>query len=598
MLGLKTLTISGFGPYGEDGITLNLDNLGPTLIVGQNGDDVSNGSGKSSLVNAILWCLFGKVPASERPADNVIGWGLDECRVVLETNDNYKIERKRKKTIGELLIYKDDVDITHSTNTNAQVMLNRLFDLDYELFTAGTFFGQFSKPFLELPDMKRRKALERLLHLHRMNARAEIAYEKVKEINQLQSFNRIDHDKAVADIDRIKSNIINTKEKLESFEEKRSNEIEKMTKDLNELEQNLSKETLINIQDLRAKWEVVTKIEDKLDDIKTKIDELNSNELLDVKSKIESRNRTIDEWKKKAGGICPKCLQVVDVQHVQKHVDEMMDEISEFKSKESKLTTQINRLKSMAESTEKKLNSSKPNVSIKEAEMNNRAIEELEKSILKQKSTINQKHNEENPYKALMDEYEQQLIDAEKKLQEHKAKMAKSDVFIRHLDYIYRMYHDKNKLKSLILTDLIPYLNARFSYYLEAVGLQAKLEFNQYLQCKSDRWDYAWFSGGEKKRIDVAFMFALYDLHSAIYGKQCNVLVLDEIDGRLDKDGIRSFVEIIWKDFVNGDQTTDRPDSLLIISHKSEMFDAFPTKIIVEKRPPGMNGKSTIRLEG
>jgi DNA repair exonuclease SbcCD ATPase subunit len=160
------------------------------------------------------------------------------------------------------------------------------------------------------------------------------------------------------------------------------------------------------------------------------------------------------------------------------------------------------------------------------------------------------------------------------------------------------MYHDKNKLKSLILTDLIPYLNNRLSYYIEAVGLDTKLEFNQYLQCKSDKWDYVWFSGGEKKRIDVALMFALYDLHSAIYGKQCNILVLDEIDGRLDKSGIQSFVEIIWKDFVNNDQMTDRPDSILVISHKSEMFDAFPTKIIVEKRPPGVNGKSTVRIEG
>jgi len=154
------------------------------------------------------------------------------------------------------------------------------------------------------------------------------------------------------------------------------------------------------------------------------------------------------------------------------------------------------------------------------------------------------------------------------------------DLLLTHTAYLKSMYSDKNKLKSLILTDLIPFLNERLAYYLEAMGMDTVIQFTQALQLKSDKWNYEYFSGGERKRMDVAVMFALYDLHTAIYGHQCNIVVLDEIDGRLDTQGIEAFVDVIWKDFAKKD---DAPDATIIISHKKEMIDQFPTRIVVSK---------------
>jgi len=595
MLKLRALTISGFKSYGPEETRLELSNLGPTLVIGRNGDESSNGSGKSSTVDAILWCLFGKTPISDRPADNVIGWGLEECFVRLETEDGYVIERKRKKNLGELLITKDGVDITHSTNINAQTTLNKIFDLDYELFVAGTFFGQFSKPFLELPDNKRRKALERLLHLHRLNARAEVAAEKIKEVEQIQSANIREKERLAVEVQRIKSDITEAEESAKTFEENRQRELVGLLAELKPNEERLAKEVKLDVVELKRKWEVVAKIEERVDAVRMEVDDLSLTKLVDVRSKIDSRNRMIEEWKKKSGGVCPKCLQQIDAKHAQKHVNEILVEILPLQEAEKALSDRIAGLRTTVSATEKKLEAVKPKTTVREAEAINRTIDDLARHNAQRKATIAAKRAAENPYLTIGDTLQGRLTETEKKLREQEQKTGKADLVIRHLDYLRQMYHDKNKLKSLILTDLVPYLNARLSYYLEAMGLDVKLEFNQFLQCKSEKWDYIWFSGGERKRIDVALMFALYDLHSAIYGKQCNVLVLDEIDGRLDAKGVQAFVEVIWKDFVNGDDLTDRPDSLLVISHKSEMFDAFPTKIIIER---AVGGRSTLRVEG
>ena len=79
-------------------------------------------------------------------------------------------------------------------------------------------------------------------------------------------------------------------------------------------------------------------------------------------------------------------------------------------------------------------------------------------------------------------------------------------------------------------------------------------------------------------------MFGLYDLYIHMYGQQCSMMVLDEVDSRLDADGIESFIDIIYNDFYDKSDSRPKPDTILVISHRPEMLDAFPTKIVVEKR--------------
>jgi DNA repair exonuclease SbcCD ATPase subunit len=90
-------------------------------------------------------------------------------------------------------------------------------------------------------------------------------------------------------------------------------------------------------------------------------------------------------------------------------------------------------------------------------------------------------------------------------------------------------------------------------------------------------WGYEFESGGERKRTDVSFMFAMFDLHERMYGRQSNIVVLDEVDGRMDDDGVASLINIIKNDIAN------KVESVLVISHKNLMKDVFDKEIHVKR---------------
>jgi DNA repair exonuclease SbcCD ATPase subunit len=90
-------------------------------------------------------------------------------------------------------------------------------------------------------------------------------------------------------------------------------------------------------------------------------------------------------------------------------------------------------------------------------------------------------------------------------------------------------------------------------------------------------WGYEYQSGGERKRTDLAFMLASYDFYEVMYGRQCNLMVLDEVDGRMDEDGIEGLISIIRNDL------SSRIDNILIISHRNQMFDVFDRELKVKR---------------
>ncbi len=193
---------------------------------------------------------------------------------------------------------------------------------------------------------------------------------------------------------------------------------------------------------------------------------------------------------------------------------------------------------------------------------------------------ISEEERRPNPYKDLASDLTAEYAKVDEAFCSDRLAIQKLDQQISHLEYIRRSYHDRNKIKMFILSDIIPTLNQRIEYYLDSFGCDFTIKFTPTMSVEPSRWDYDFHSGGECKRIDLAVMFALYDVYIMLYGPQCNVMVLDEVDSRLDSAGVRSFVEIIQNDFAGDRQ--DKPDTILVISHKKEMVDQFANQIVVQ----------------
>lgn len=684
-LRIQKLEWSNFLSYGNYETTLELDKLGPVLIVGQHEGslDLSNGAGKTGIGNALVWCLFGRLPRKAAPGDKVINWQTKgECWVRITTDDGWSITRTRKvQGHDDLIIKKDGSDITLSTNLNAQQFLKKTFNLDYDIFVSSVFCGQFANSFLQMSDQKRKATLERLLGLTKLNVLGDVAKEKKEKAELDQKMLAVTIDGRQRERDRIQVQIDQAHQKSKESEEQRVQLISRLEHEMTQLVSS-SKADLPDLTALKAEWEGYKAIKDQINDNTMKLHKISTatskldyditqltsamngidvnidiqqlekahndankaEKFLDLKKTqldtarldkrktqqdIEHVGRIIAEWENKSGKECPSCKQSVPAEHTHSLCQPYIDKRQDLKDILQDINIKIVALESEMSS----ISVNRPTMTVERAheiierhssftrqlvdrhaqkeklipfrEALVRKIEDLTRSIagsdiedrLRTSEAVHEKYrnlltritdmririqeekDRPNPYIDLRKNLEKDLDSVDLALHDDREKIAKLDQFINQVEYIRRSYHDRNKIKMFILSGIIPTLNQRIAYYLSAFECDFELKFTSTLSVETGWWDYEFHSGGECKRIDLAVMFALYDVYISLYGQQCNVMLLDEVDGSLDPVGVRSFVDIINNDF-SGDRP-DKPDTILIISHKKDMIDQFPGQILV-----------------
>lgn len=771
LLDIKQVRWMNFRSYGPYWTTLVVDGLGPALIVGTNEDDPrkSNGVGKTTIVDVILWVLFGRVPTRNKPGDIIVNYDAgQDCIGELTTCNGYIITRTRKVDgHDDLLIHNPNGDdVSSSTNQNAQQYLNKLFDLDYDIFTSSIFFGQFGKPFLELPDLKRKKALERMLHLIKFDVYADVAKEKLQAVETEQMKHKLELEQVDREIIRVSQEIERNTDELNTYENNRKERINtarselggvesKFTVKASEIQNKLSKAQTeleaiytYDITQLQKKWDDFVQRESKISTIHNTIllidtqistnkqekttletqkaesgsalritdltEQLASakNELSEIKlhdveklakewstyetilqhideadsditglnnnitkfnTEKKLREQEITKWKGKSGKVCKECRQEVAEHHVHdltandetrvteidKQITEWQLEIDRISSLKAKLLERaiqpdateteavtikagydgkLNEIKTINDCIEQykleeeqvkaeegkrlarikqisafiaqkqverkkredevnaareSLENYRPVVTVSEAQLIQKqyegkgleikalqsAMANLNEQKEQAKEDIREKirgiDREVNPYRKIIDQMSNSLNATKESRATAAKKVRQYDQLIKHIDYIRSAYSDRRKIKAHTLSRMVPYLNERIAYYLNAFECEFTLQLNAFLQIKSNKWPYDQCSGGQRRCIDMAVMFAIYDLHTSIYEQRCNLIVLDEVDGRLDEANIDHFVNLLFKEFASQSKT------ILVISHRKEMRDAFPTKINV-----------------
>lgn len=699
-INIKEIELRNFKSYGDYITKLDISNLGPVLVVGQRGevDEVKSrkscGAGKSGLIDSIIWCIFGRTFKRAKPGDSVVNWYSGKnCYVTIKTTDGWVITRSRKyQGKDDLLFYKEsDPDSTVSTNTNAQKAILKTFKLDYGIFASSIFLEQAATPILSLPPKDRQDILERMLQLHKINFKAEVAKEKLKIETDEQTILLKEQELIKRDIERLENELKELAIQKSEFEQQRIDKIIQIDRKIIDAKKEQLDIKLPDLEKLKSRWELITKLEYEKEKLKNKLvssklaiskidadiyiintdisktkeslsgldtnsieESWNKVKLLeqeqktlklsidDLKQEIQKINYHLSEaenttknWEDKAGTECPACKQSITHEHTTNLIKPYSDKIFEYKekvksnedilitkcnkltkvekallqirptisveqvksliNKEKLLTTNLEAKKLDKEKELDNINTSekllakleesiytKPSMTIKEAEAVISRYNNIENTIVnfeKSKSEIN---NEANPHTKSINRAESSINDIKAKIVELEDKIKKKDILIKHYTYIRKAYYDKNKIKSLILNNLVPILNDRLKYYLEQFGFdEINIKFNNLLQIESDKWSIDTCSGGEKQCIDLALMFALFEMNTIQYGRQCNVMILDEVDSRLDPAYIDALTSLIIDDF--GKEGPNKPTTILTVSHKNDMFDAFSTKIRVKK---------------
>lgn len=590
MLEISKVSWRNFLSYGDYESVLDLSKAGSCLITGEIEEESvnseakkSNGSGKSSIPNAILWGLFGRTMHSASSGDSVINhFTKKTCEVKIDfLNGDQILRRRNPGGTTELLYTKDGSDNnftadTVSTTKAMQVQLNKIFNLDFEIFCGSVFFNQYGRPWMEMTEASRRKALERILRVDRFTYYSQVA--KSKAENTRIIYNNIINNQAAqkASKDRIINDIKNYEDISNSFEANR----QKRLKDINDaiflINQKIDAIIIPDIDKLTEKWALIDKIKIEIDKLKSS-DLILYKEQASIEAKLSLCNKNIDLVKAQDGRKCSSCGQEIPsslvINNVKKLDEEKkihVDALNDLSSKRKDLTDSIKKYESL-------LTAKVPGITIVEANNMSLIVLNHKAEIKRLEKMAGDVGNDTDPNHAIIQRLKDSLKDIETQIIANDKRLEELILLDKHYTYLYKSYNDRNKVKSFMCEEHVPYINSRLEHYLHILNLDIKLRIENDLKVTSNLWGYDYQSGGERKRSDLAFMLACNDFYEMMYGRQCNLMVLDEVDGRMDEDGIDGLINIIRNEL------SARVDNILIISHRNQMYDVFDKELKVKR---------------
>lgn len=563
MLLFKSVSFKNFLSTGNVPNKILLNKSHSTLIVGKNGE------GKSTMLDAITFGLFGKPFRNINKPQLINSINQKNCVVVVEfsigTNE-YVITRGIKPNVFTIECNKVIINQDAAAKDYQKVLEQQILRLNYKTFTQVVILGSASfVPFMQLPVWQRREVIEDILDIGVFSTMNQILKERMSETKELIS--AIDSTIAVSKASseaqkRLVNSLINSKkEQVDSI---------KASIDSNEtqIENNLvrAKQITEQIQEYMNACENES-------NLKKDISDLNK-----LKTKISSNKEKVEETLSffEDNAVCPSCSQGIPHEHKEVIVAEISKQREEFDGKLSTLEEVneklIERQKKIEELNRLIL---QLNIDLNSINSTNSLLQSQNKTMLKQIESA--KKDTDN-------------IDVEKKKLHNIATEAlalierKNELSAeRNIQEVSSLLLKDTGIKTAIIKEYLPVMNKLINSYLAAMDFYVHFEldeaFNEVIKSRHrDEFTYASFSEGEKMRIDLAILFTWRQIAKMKNSVNTNLLILDEIfDSSLDTNGTDYFLSIM--------NTLGEKSNIFVISHKGDqLFDKFHSVIKFEKR--------------
>ena len=541
---------------------IQLDAHQNALIVGE------NGAGKSTILDALTFALFGKPfrKINKGGLVNSVNEKGCEVRITFSTNNkNYEIVRGIKPNIFE--IYCDNIMINQdSASKDYQDYLEKvILKMTLKSFTQIVILGSASfTPFMQLTPNERRVVIEDLLDIQIFSVMNIVAKQKLQINKENIDQNRITN---IGKLDK-KSFIEKNITSLEQNNELRESELRESFIQ----NENQYKDILVEITSLETQRDaLLSNIEDQ------SIQKAKHSKLISLHSKIENNlNRAQKEISFYCDNDdCPTCRQPIVKSFKDKIIIETITKVDEFKDGLTKLGTEIDKCVDHITTIEKtisKINNIKNDITSNKTKLS--AIvstnNNIEDDINRIKHSDNTLINNKKELIVVVDELEKYKIEKEALL---------NDRIL--IETSINLLKDGG-IKTKIIKQYLPVINKLINKYLAQMGFFVNFNINEQFEetIKSryrDEFSYHNFSEGEKTRIDLALLLTWRAIAKMRNSVNCNLLVLDEVfDGSLDFNGTDELMKIMWA--MTGDS------NVFVISHKTDqMLDKFQKVYRFEK---------------
>lgn len=636
----KDIEITNFRSIGN--IKVDLHDQGIVQVKGINQYEQiskSNGSGKSSIFEAIIYALYEETSTGSKEVENrIIDNGYD-IKLTLYINDIlYTIHRYKNgsKTNVELLQGASDISARNKTDTNK--LIEQLIGINKEIFLDSIYLSQGLNTNLSVLSPTARK--ERLEIL--TNTEQDIEYLRVRLKNKdTELTNRVeqivlDINKNVTIKEMLEKDIPDLTEKLSSLKQKAINlrtkeEINKAISEQEDLILSLDKDiNNINeiLQDLDNQIEKITPKQEELTEFKTSIEtQLQDNQLKynqitnDIeleKSKLSSELRILhslqsDYTDLEKSEVCPTCgrpYDDIDTEHLKTQLDKKSNEIKHQEIVIEEINSIIDKYKQDQQELEKEILeiNSKLNTSVEELELINDEIKKLEQQkkdneFIKHTQLPHKKEMCYIQIKQLQEELQTTTIwdeieDIQIKLEGTQKEIEKQDVLINanieiknKLELDFAVVNDMLKLvtkefRMYLLESIIAYMNNKLKDYSTKLfsNPQDIIQLEQTdtrINIKLGDAMYESLSGGEKTKVDISLLLAQKSLAQMIGNISSNIIILDEILKYCDTTAEEKIIELVLNEL-------NTIESIYIISHK-EILVGYDKELVVIKDEKGIS---------
>jgi DNA repair exonuclease SbcCD ATPase subunit len=557
----KNLTVKNFMSVGNATQGVDFDRNDLTLVLGENldlgGDGSRNGTGKTTIINALSYALYGNALSNIRKDNLVNKTNAKHMLVSLDFSigsKEYKIERGRKPNVLKFYVNNEEqsaTDEAQGDSRETQDAIEHILGMSHDMFKHVLALNTYTEPFLSLKANDQRTIIEQLLGITLLSERAD----RVKELNKQTKDSISQEEFRIRAVQEANKRI---EEQIESLRKRQTLWFKKRDEDVGSLAQ-----AIVDLEHIDIEAEIQSHRD--LDTFHTKkkaIDEANRY-IRQLNADDVKQQKLLDKLKTEIAALdnhqCHSCGQTLH--------DSKQDELK--KAKEELL--QETALQMLANDTQQQ-----------EHQDALETLGELGAASVVFYDTLEDALNHRNSLATLrtnldtrsneIDPYGEQIAD----MQGQALQVVSYDTLNEltrlqeHQDFLLKLLTSKDSfVRKKIIEQNLSYLNQRLTHYLDRIGLPHTVKFQNDLSVSIEELgrelDFDNLSRGERTRLILSMSWAFRDVWESLY-HPINLLFIDELmDNGLDTQGVENGLALLKK------MSRERHKSIWLVSHKDEL---------------------------
>ena len=563
MIRIKDLTVKNFMSVGNVSQAVDFNQQQLTLVLGENldqgGDDSGsrNGTGKTTIINALSYALYGQALTNIKRNNLINKTNSKGMLVTLHFEKNgvdYRIERGRSPNI--LKFYVDDqeqemIDESQGDSRKTQEYINDLLGMSHDMFKHVVALNTYTEPFLSMRTNDQRAIIEQLLGITILSEKAENLKEQIRQTKEQITEETLKINAIQTANEKINESINSLKTRQSAWQNKVKDDILKLQRGIDELEQ-LDIDAELEAHEKLASWtennNAITALNKEKSTLEVALERADKS----VK-KVEQDIAELED------ATCYACGQELHADKKQEILDKKTKELKDADTYKLEIAEKLSEVEE-ALSVIGEING-KPSTfyeTAKEAYEHRNNVDSL-------RQALESKNTETDPYQGQIDDL------TETGLQEVDWNPVNDLTnYKEHQEFLLKLLTNKDSfIRKKIIDQNLMYLNNRLTYYLNKLGLPHQVVFQNDLNVEITQLgqdlDFDNLSRGERNRLMLGMSFAFRDVWESLY-QNINLLFIDElIDSGMDTAGVENSLGVLKK------MGRDRDKNVFLISHKDEL---------------------------